>query len=212
MLSIGEYEESLISLEKVLELKPDWLGAHSIKISTLLALKRERDMIGALLTMIGASKEVDDKDEVFSTLFNQILDSSTIDKVGILSFCLEYYKYINGTDGFYLFFSGIVDSNQGYLDSASNKFSNLSSKAIQNLGRHATGALTFRYGPELERISNNLREYNTNIHHLKTSTSFSREHTEVIFAACDSKYFDMFSEVFVSSFAHNLKKKYVTSM
>lgn len=207
LLSIGNHEDSLKNIDKVLELKPDWLGAHSIKVSILTSLKREPDLINALVSMITASKEITDKDEVFSTLFNQLLDCTIKNKISLISFCLEYYKYINGSDSLYLFFSGIIDSSQGHLDTAAKKLSLLTSDSIKNLGRHATGALSFRYSHELERISSNLRDYTTKINFLKDCNNFNDDYSEIVFAACDSKYFDMFSEVFISSFAYNLTSK-----
>ena len=206
-LALRNYRAAVSEIDSVLESKSDWLGAHSIKISALLALGVEDELVAAVLVMINQAVAVSDRYGVFRSLFNEILDSKLEKKINLLSCCLEYYRYICGQDCLYLFFSGVVDSNLGYDESASKMFGLLADRDMADLGRHATGALSFRYGNDLVKITSGLSAYKQKITVLKERADVSFGSESVIFAACDSKYFEMFADVFISSFAFHLNNK-----
>lgn len=206
-LALRNYRAAASEIDSVLAIKSDWLGAHGIKISALLALGDDAELAAAVLVMINQAAEVSDRHGVFRTLFNEILDSNLEKKLSLLSCCLEYYRYVCGQDCLYLFFSGVVDSNLGYDESASKKFGLLADRDIDSLGRHSTGALSFRYGKDLVQIISGLSAYKQKISVLKKRVDLSFGAESVIFAACDSKYFEMFADVFISSFAYHLKNK-----
>ena len=51
-LALRNYRAAVSEIDSVLESKSDWLGAHSIKISALLALGVEDELVAAVLVMI----------------------------------------------------------------------------------------------------------------------------------------------------------------
>lgn len=206
-LSLKSYRAAVSEIDCVLSMKSDWLGAHGIKISALLSLGVEVELAAAVFVMVNHAAGVSDRHAVFRNLFNEILDSSLEEKLSLLSSCLEYYRYICGEDCIYLFFSGVVDANRGYDETAAKKFALLSDGDVDSLGRHATGALSFRYGSDLVKVSNGLSAYKQKISVLKGINELSSGSRSVIFAACDSNYFEMFSDVFISSFDFHLKDK-----
>ncbi|MFG0353810.1 hypothetical protein ACF8LD_17645 [Pseudomonas sp. zbq_5] len=206
-LGLRNYRAAVSEIDSVLLLKPDWLGAHSIKISALIAEKDEAGVGDSLRRMIADSVVVSDRVDVFKSLFNQILDSELEKKFYTLSASLEYYRYMCGEDNLYYFFSGVVDSNLGYLESAAKKFGLINGDNIGELGRHATGALSFKYGWELDSVAHALSGYKQKIQLLNHTLKLPVGSESVVFAACDSKYFDMFGDVLISSIAGKLEKK-----
>lgn len=206
-LALLNYRAAVSEIDSVLAIKSDWLGAHAIKVTALLALELKIELMASLFDMINNSITINDRYTIFKNLFDKILDSNLAEKMSLLSCCLEYYRYVCGQDGLYLFFSGVVDSNRGYYESASKKFGLLDSRDIDNLGRHATGALSFRFGKDLEDISSGLCAYKQNISILKERSNIAPNAESIIMSACDSAYFEMFSDVFISSFCYYLKNK-----
>lgn len=206
-LGLRDYRAAASEIDSVLLLKPDWLGAHSIKISALIAVKDEASVVDSLREMIAGSVMVTDRVDVFKSLFNQILDSDLNKKLHALSSALEYYRYMCGEDDLYYFFSGIVDSNLGYLESAAKKFSLINGNNIDELGRHATGALSFRYGWALDSVAHDLSGYKQKVKLLDKGVKIPVGSESVVLAACDSKYFESFGEVLISSIAGKLEGK-----
>lgn len=199
-LALSRFDNALEDIEKVLALKSDWLGAHSIKISVYLRRKDSECVLKALLDLSQASKRVDDKQSVCTGVINSILDSKLDRRYDVLSVFLEHYKLTNGADNFYNFYSGVVDSNTGNFASAAKKFDSLNGDTLMTLGRHCSGALSFTYGEELVHRTSEFYDKRFGIFFKLSNLECFQDFQSVTFAACDSGYFNLFSELFVRSF------------
>lgn len=201
-LSVKKYIECIKDIDNVLAVKKDWLGAYAIKITALLNENDEKGLISTFFCLIDVDLDAESKDreKILVDKANEILDSKLLKKFELLNAVLSYELYSKGKTNFYNFFSGIVDVNFELNESAEKKFKQINS--FDNLGRHASGALSFRSLSSLDKLVNNLSGFNVKIDFIRKINSSDWD--KLIYAACDAIYFKKFAGVFLGSFKKNM--------
>ena len=204
-LALKDYNAALTSIDKVISLKQDWVGAYGIKVSVLYNQKQFDFIVPTLIDMINHSEKLTDRESSYHLVFNTILDYNIPGVLILIDSLLEYYKYRLGEDDFYNFYKGIVNANTKKMELASDNFNKITN--VEKFGVRSTGAASFSYGASLtEVLVGNYSESLPVIYFSKKNVSRSNFET-VLLASCDDGYFNIFIDLIIASFSKELTRK-----
>lgn len=204
-LALKDYNAALVSIDKVISLKRDWVGAYGIKVSALYNQKRFDAIAPTLIDLINHSEKLTDRENSYHLVFSSLLDYKIPNILILIDCLLEYYKFKLGEDAFYNFYKGIVNANTKKLELASDNFNQITN--VEKFGVRSTGAASFNFGTSLtEVLGDHFHKNLPRINVSKKKISKSNFDT-VLLASCDDGYFNIFIDLLITSFSKKLTRK-----
>lgn len=211
LIKTSDFETALVYVDKVIQSKKDWLGAYEVKLLILVNLSDKLGFLNAFTDVFFHCQHLSETSEIknfFSRVYNNFVFSpKSIDKDFLLFKKIFFLHRASFPQHFQIvdFFEGLVAWKIGEIEHAIKKISAIDKNAVEYLGRHSTGALSM---VEKSKINDYVKKSNQSFfglfakHNPKKidfSTFEKVPFDDVVFSACDAKYFLKFGELFVAS-------------
>lgn len=202
-LFLNNFKRAKEALSEVLNIKPDWAGAHALMGSAELSLGLYKDAAQSYINSLKYNNsEMGEYVKFFCSNCDNILNRDKTPQkskhlLDLVEKLCDFDEEIHSSNSWNNLYRGCVEFIRGDMNKASVFFGRVSEKCEYSLGRHASGALSMRSTSFITQIKTLAPSSLSHFEWLLKANATNNEY--VVLISCDGKYFRSYAIIAIES-------------